>query len=86
MPRNILAGAALSMALAALVFACSDDDTTTGCRGTTPNEGWKNTQDCMEQLGITSDCYCWSNSRYFAIANTNYEEFQACCNLVWVAD
>lgn len=79
MPRNILAAAALSMTLIALVFACSPDDVTIRCSGMTVDENWKNTQACMNKLGNTQDCYCWGNMKYYAIANTNFQAFKTCC-------
>ncbi|KAK5827660.1 hypothetical protein F5H01DRAFT_332011 [Linnemannia elongata] len=79
MPRNILAAAALSMTLIALVFACSQDDVTIRCSGMTVDENWKNTKACMNELGNTQDCYCWGNMKYYAIANTNSQAFKNCC-------
>ncbi|OAQ25461.1 hypothetical protein K457DRAFT_141111 [Linnemannia elongata AG-77] len=77
MLRNILAAATLSMTLAALVFACSDSDSTIRCGGI---DGWKDTTECMKELGNNEDCYCRSNDRYYAVANNNYMAFQACCD------
>ena len=62
------------------VKSCSDDDKTIRCAGGPESEHWPNTQRCMKQLGLSRDCYCWGNARYYAVANSNFEEFAACCS------
>ena len=64
------------------VKSCSDGDTTIRCHDGNGNNEWKNTDLCMKELGNIDDCYCWSLTKYFAIANNNYDEFKACCQRV----
>ena len=62
------------------VKGCADDDTTIRCNPGGGKDGWENTVQCMNELGITRDCYCWGNQRFYAVANNNFAEFEACCS------
>ena len=62
------------------VKSCSPDDTTIRCSDGQGKTAWENTQACMDDLGSSRDCYCWGSNAYFATANNNFAEFQACCN------
>jgi hypothetical protein len=61
------------------VKGCSQDDTTIRCDSGNGNNGWKNTELCMNELGNTRECYCWRRAQSYAVANLNYDNFTECC-------
>lgn len=63
-----------------LVNACSDDDKTIRCMGSSQANAWANTEACARELGNKKDCFCVHRAWYFMVANDNFQDFVDCCS------
>jgi len=79
--RSITSMVIVVLAATSKVMGCSDGDITIRCgqNSETGRNGWGQTEYCMKKLGNSRDCYCWGNTRYFAVANNNFGDFIDCC-------